>query len=292
MRHIGYHLTSFPKELMVIKKILFPVDFSDRAIGAARYVEAFAGRFEAELMLLHVVSDGVRVLASEIEPQHNTELQQFLSDELKYFNPQRVCVMGDPAAKIVEMARSWTPDLVMMPTQGVGLYHRLFLGSVTAKVLHDLDCPLWTDIHAEKAPPLEKITIRKVLCAVDLEEQSGKVIGWGNFLAREYSAELGIVHAVPAVEAAAPAHYLDQEFESSIMSQAKANLATLQASFGCDASTFVISGNASKVVAETAREFGADLLVAGRHGGAGIAAHLRQNAYAILRESPCPVISI
>jgi hypothetical protein len=31
-----------------IKKILFPVDFSKRCIGAARYVEAMAGRFEAE----------------------------------------------------------------------------------------------------------------------------------------------------------------------------------------------------------------------------------------------------
>ena len=39
-------------------------------------------------------------------------------------------------------------------------------------------------------------------------------------------------------------------------------------------------------------EFGADLLVIGRHSGAGIAEHLFQNAYAILRESPCPVISV
>ena len=251
-----------------------------------------AGRFEAELMLLHVVADGVRVLASELEPHRNSELQQFLSGELKYLNPARVCVTGDPATKIVEIARSWKPDLVMMPTHGMGLYNRLFLGSVTAKVLHELDCPLWTDIHAEKAPPLEKITIRKVLCAVDLEEQSGKVLEWANFLAREYAAELGLVHAVPAVEAAAPAHYLDQEFTASILSQAKTNLARLEASIDCTASTFVVSGDSSKVVSEVAHVFEADLLVIGRHGGAGMGAHLRQNAYAILRESPCPVISI
>ncbi|HML16188.1 MAG TPA: universal stress protein [Bryobacteraceae bacterium] len=277
---------------MVIKKILFPIDFSDRAVGAARYVEAFAGRFEAELMLLHVVNDGVRVLADEIEPFRNSELQQFLSEELKYFNPARVCVTGDPAAKIIEIARSWKPDLVMMPTHGVGLYNRLFLGSVTAKVLHELDCPLWTDIHAEKAPPLEKITIRKVLCAVDLEEQSGKVLGWADSLAREYSAELGIAHAAPAVEAAAPAHYLDEEYAAAIISQAKASLATLEASLGCKAANFIVSGQPSTVVSEVAKQFAADLLVIGRHGGAGVAAHLRQNANAILRESPCPVISI
>ena len=37
------------------KKILFPVDFSEHCIGASRFVEAMTGRFEAELVLLHVL---------------------------------------------------------------------------------------------------------------------------------------------------------------------------------------------------------------------------------------------
>ena len=41
--------------MLTLKKILFPVDFSERASGAAHYVEAFTGRFNAELTLLHVV---------------------------------------------------------------------------------------------------------------------------------------------------------------------------------------------------------------------------------------------
>lgn len=277
---------------MVIERILFPVDFSDRAIGAARYVEAMAGRFEAELMLLHVVNRGVRALDAEIEPLRKAQLQQFLAEELKHFNPARVCVTGDPAERIVEIAGAWNPDLVMMPTHGVGLYNRRLLGSVTAKVLHNLDRPLWTDMHAAKAPPLEKITIRKVLCAVDLEEESGKVLEWANSLAREYSARLGVVHAAPTVKAAAPAHYLDKEFAASIMSQAKACLVALGKSCGCKARTFVVSGEAAKVVSEVAHHFEADLLVIGRHSGAGFEAHLRRNATSILRESPCPVISI
>jgi nucleotide-binding universal stress UspA family protein len=40
-----------------IKKILFPVDFSEACLGASRYVEAFTGRFQAELTLLHVVDN-------------------------------------------------------------------------------------------------------------------------------------------------------------------------------------------------------------------------------------------
>jgi len=37
------------------KTILFPVDFSDRCVGAARYVRAFAARYESSIILLHVV---------------------------------------------------------------------------------------------------------------------------------------------------------------------------------------------------------------------------------------------
>ncbi len=44
--------------MLGVKKILFPVDFSKRCIGAARYVRAFASQFGAEIMLLHVAETG------------------------------------------------------------------------------------------------------------------------------------------------------------------------------------------------------------------------------------------
>ena len=172
-----------------IKKILFPVDFSPQSVGAARYVEAIAGRFQARIQLLHVVSNGERILAEEMMPMRQRMLDDFLNKELRYFDTERLCVSGDAAEKIVEAADAWNPDLVMMPTHGVGLYRRLLLGSVTAKVLHDLDCPIWTDVHAESAPILENIHVRRILCAVDLTEQSRAVLDWGAFLCDEYDAE-------------------------------------------------------------------------------------------------------
>jgi nucleotide-binding universal stress UspA family protein len=41
--------------MLPFKNILFPIDFSEHSSGAARYVEAFAGRFESKLTLLHVI---------------------------------------------------------------------------------------------------------------------------------------------------------------------------------------------------------------------------------------------
>jgi hypothetical protein len=76
------------------------------------------------------------------------------------------------APEIVDAARRWGADLLMMPTHGRGTFRRLLLGSVTAKVLHDLECPVWTDVHSETAPPIEEIHCRRILCAVDLSEQA------------------------------------------------------------------------------------------------------------------------
>jgi nucleotide-binding universal stress UspA family protein len=276
-----------------IKKILFPVDFSARCAGAARYVEALAGRFDAEIMLLHVVENGTNTLAQELHPARKIQLDAYLADELKYFTTQRVCVAANDAAQtIIDTARSWQPDLVMMPTHGFGLYRRLLLGSVTAKVLHDLECPVWTDVHSEQAPALEEITCRRVLCAIDLEDQSACVLSWGALLAGEYQAELRIVHAIPAVEAGVPGRSFDTEFVSSIAAEAKSRIAGVQASCGTKASVAIEAGEPAKVVTDIAREFAADLLIIGRHNNTGVGGHLRQNAYGILRDSPCPVISI
>ncbi len=278
--------------MLAIKKILFPVDFSEQCIGAARYVEALAGRFEAEIILLHVVTDGEQVLARELAPSRQEQLNAFQADELKHFTTYRQCVTGDPALQIVEAARYWKPDLVMVPTHGIGSFRRLLLGSVTAKVLHDLDCPVWTGIHTEKAPPLERITCAKVMCAVDLGERSRTVVEWAAGLAREYDAPLGIVHAIPAAEASSAARLLDQEFVADLTVAARCRIAALQGTAGTNAEVFVLAGDTARVVRCAAKEFGADLLVIGRHSQAGLAGHLRHNAYGILKESPCPVISI
>ena len=81
-------------------------------------------------MLLHVVSNGTYTPAENLLPRSQAQLNSFLAGELKYFTVQRRCVTGDPAEKIIETARSWSPDLVMMPTQGLGLFRSFLLGPV------------------------------------------------------------------------------------------------------------------------------------------------------------------
>ncbi len=281
--------------MSLIRRILFPVDFSDSCRSAARYVEFMAGLFEAEIMMLNVVGmgEGGLTLAEEQLPRRQAELNAFLADELKYFNVERVCVTGDdPAPEIVAAAARWQPDLVMMPTHGPGVFRRLLLGSVTAKILHDVDFPVWTSVHSETVLPLEQIHCRKILCALDLGERSQSVLQWAAALAAESEADLGIVHATPELSAAYAGVALEQEFAASVLTQATERIEKLQAAAGTSARVFLSGGDSAEVIARAAADSGADLLVIGRHDATGLAGYLLQNAYAILRDSPCPVISI
>ena len=257
-----------------LKRILFPVDFSRRARGAAVYVEALAGRFEAEVVLLHVIEPAPynRTLAEEPAVTRQSILD-FFGPDLKYLRTKVAVEKGEAAQKIVECAVSGHADLIMMPTQGLGIYRRLIIGSNVAKVLHDADCPVWTGVHLENAPPLERVHTERVLCAVDLKRPSARVLEWAGFLAKEYQAELTLLHVSGEPEA-------------------RSALEELRDSVGVTGEVRVKDGDPAKVVAETAHDLRADLLVIGRRAEIGLLGRLEMTAYSIIRDSPCPVVSV
>ncbi len=271
------------------KKILFPVDFSERCSSAARMVEVFAGRFQAEVTLLHVLEplsyNDIPVDSSGIAEQR---LGTFLVDELKHFDVRRVLLEGDPASKIIEYAHSQNSDLIMLPTHGYGGFRRLILGSVTAKILHAAECPVWTGVHMENVPRLEDIRIRKVLCAIDLESQSCPTASWAKKLAAEFGAELALVHAVPEAKEGNGAGNSHQD----LINQATEKVQAVQACVGTEARVFVIGDEVASAVCGCADREKADLLLIGRSVKDGVLGRLRANAYSIIRQSPCPVVSV
>ena len=273
---------------MVLKKILFPVDFSEQCRGAIGYVEAMAGRFDAELILLHVVEPPVyNAPLEEIRDPAPEQFDRFLGRDLKLFRVERLIEHGEAAAKIVECAHVRHADLIMMPTKGLGIFRRLILGSSTAKVLHDADCPVWTGVHMESAPALDVISTRRILCAVDLKPASARVLEWAHNMAEEYQAELTLLHVLPV-----PAGYMSAAQERALRADIDRLLDGLQQQAGSHAAVRVEDGDPSKVVPAIAASEGADLLVIGRRAELGILGRLEMTAYSIIRQSPCPVISV
>ena len=274
------------------KKILFPVDFSERCGSAGRMVEIFTGHFEAELTLLHVLeplayNDLPDIGAAAAEER----LGKYMADELKPFNVQRVMLQGDPASKIVEFAHSEGIDLIMLPTHGYSAFRRLILGSVTARVLHDAMCPVWTGAHMETVPPLEDIAIRRVVCAVDVDKQTCPTLTWAVRFASEFGAELSVVHAVPDAVPSASGYPCAEPNEALLHASSNA-LDGVLASLGATAELHVLPTDPANAVCSIARRKAADIVVIGRSATPGVMGRLRANGYSIVRQSPCPVISV
>lgn len=273
-------------------KILFPVDFSERSLAAARMAETFAGHFEAQLYLVHVVEpltyNDLPVNAGNTAKER---LERFLNDELKHFDVKKAVLYGDPALSIVDFAASEKVDLVMLPTHGYGRFRRFILGSVAAKVLHDTKCPVWTDVHVEKIPPLEHIAIKQVVCAIDLGKQTCAALQYAKGVASDFGAELTVVHCVPQARDL-PNEYTDSGWWHELIENTETTIENLLGELKIRAEIRVEADEVSRGVRTCAESIGADLVVIGRSVDDDLLGRLRTNAYSIIRQSPCPVISV
>lgn len=255
------------------------MDYSNHAAGAAHYVEAFAGRFNAEVVMLHSVDNPhYNDSLVDINPARKREqLDAYLEQEFKYVRVDRVIQRGDPARSILNVATEKHCDLIMMPTHGLGGFRRFLLGSVTAKILHDADCPVWTGAHLEAAPPLDKIEFHMFVCAISTEPYAEKVLAAAVEFANEYRAKMVVVHATGSIES---------------MAHGRKAIEKAVAASGTDAEIVIERGEVAGVVAAEASRRKADLLIIGRTPAPGVFGRLRAHAYPIIRQSPCPVISV
>ena len=281
--------------MLPLSRIVVPTDFSDRCRGMLRYVKVITARYGAELTLLHVVNPVYEIPATGISgpaiiavPQsviaeQTEKMAEFGRDDLHGLEVRRLVYQGDPEEQIVRFVESEGIDLLAMPTHGSGVLRRFLIGSVTAKVLHDVACPVLTGVHMEEVLNDVPVTLSSVLCAVDLGGQSRQTLAWAVQFAKDFDASLSVVHAVPALSRGA----------ADVANQAREQLEKLLAAVGADASDiYILEGEPVTTVCSFAKSSGADLLVIGRGLQDGPAGRLRTNAYAIIRESPCPVISI
>jgi len=285
-----------------LAKILLPVDFSERSLGAARYAKTLVDHFHSELTLLHVLTPphyefGALELGGSMltelyanrEAQVEKELETFLAGELEGIEPNRVVLDGDPARRIVEYAHAEDAGLIVMPTHGYGPFRQFILGSITAKVLHDADCPVWTGVHLEETAQLPPMPFQNIVCAIDLGPQSCKALEWATTMQKEFGARLTVVHAMACSANGAPG---DCSGRSEMEFAVRDDLQRLQQRFGTELDVAIEAGDPPKVVCQIAERQKADLLVIGRGSAAGVFGRLRTNAYAMIRQSPCPVVSV
>jgi nucleotide-binding universal stress UspA family protein len=271
--------------------ILFPVDYSGACSALVPYVREMQARFGARLSLLHVASiqepllGGMRgALVSTTAPVgellagERGRLAQFAAVHFPGVAADLLVEPGDPATVIAATAQKVGADLIMMGTHGGGFLRRFLLGSVAGKVLHDTDCAVWTGAHLE--PHMQQASSRyeKILCALGDPEERPNVLAVAKGMAEAFGAKLSLIRVVE------PQPFRLTEDPAAAPSRAPLGVA--------GAELRMLTGSVADVVESEARDSGADLVVVGRgHWQRGIS-RMWSHLYSIVRESPCPVLSV
>ena len=288
--------------MLAIKNILFPIDFSERCCGSAPFVRAMAQQFGARITLMGVVApfwqaasgdlSGVLVVdMDELKRDLEARLKDAFVKEFAGLTVDRVAEIGDPAETITRYAHTQGSDLIMMPTHGYGPFRSLLLGSVTAKVLHDSQCPVWTATHMEEPPAMQHLAGRNILCAVDATPKSSPLMEWASEYAKLTGAALRLVHVISGIQGW-PDRQLDREFEETLRIQARETIEKLQNAVGVKAPLCVAVGEVAGAVREEAERHNSDLIVIGRGLLHETMGRLRTHSYGIIRHAPCPVLSV
>jgi nucleotide-binding universal stress UspA family protein len=288
-----------------LNEILLPTDFSPRSLDVARYALGVARHLHSRITLLHVftslnpawVAIGNAATIDELNARQKeaayTRLNSFLPDDLHDVDVKRLLVEGEPPQAIAEYVAAELVDLIMMPTRGCSAFRRFLLGSVTAKVLHDVGCPVWTSSHVSEDHAAHFATPKVIVCAIDPTPESNVTLPWASELAVDLQARLIVVHAIPTLQSNPEIYYLEGDLRRDLKAEAHARIfKVLQDSAMPDAEIRVEGGSVSSVAHSAVEDTRADLLVIGRSLDPGLLGRLRTHSYTLIRESPCPVISI
>ena len=287
--------------MATIHKILFPVDFSPSCDAMVPFVKRAAAMFSAKVTLLYVLepsASGFELLtrpAPAAEEDYKTvacaKLTAYLSSELPVHKFHRLLVVGEAADRIAAVGRERGFDLIVMPTYA-GVFRRMLLGSTTAKVLNDADCMVMTTQHAETISP-RRLEHREWVCAVGLSADSERVLGIASQLAETAHANLSVIHVIPAARPGPPVQLdLEERVQSIEKQAARDRVRELQRVVGSHAKVSIAVGPTKDALTAMACRLQADALVIGRSAQPGAQGRLRDLTYAVVRDAPCPVISV
>jgi len=285
-----------------IANILYPVDFSPSCVAMAAYVKRAAALLGARVSLIHVVDptgyNGLQLYLrpiSEVSEEYlgigREKLDSFLAKEFPVELCPRILTTGDAATEIARVAREDRFDLIIMPTHA-GIFRQMLLGSTTAKIINDCDCPILTSRHAQTIAP-RPLEHREWLCAIGLSSNSERVLRFGSQVAAQAHGKLSILHAVQSGDMDLSIQPdLREQIHSAERQEARRRIADLQRMVGTEAPIRIAVGSVKEALLKAVLESDADVLMIGRSHQPGAHGRMRDLTYAMVRDSPFPVLSV
>jgi nucleotide-binding universal stress UspA family protein len=192
-------------------------------------------------------------------------------------------------------------DLLVLGTHGRSGFQRLFLGSVTEKVIRKATCPtLVVPPRASDVAPDAALQFKRILCPVDFSDSSLSALAYALSLAEEADAHVTLLHVIeipPELRenAMAPDFDIDR-IHLAAEADGRRRLQELipdQARTYSTPETAVVEGRAYRRVLQRSAEEQTDLIVMGVHGRSPIDMLVfGSTTHHVIRAATCPVLIV
>lgn len=290
--------------MLPFRNILFPVDYSDPCQAVVPYVKEMIRHFSANLTLVHaygpeafhrqelVLTDPD--LLAQGRALEELRLQGFALETFPGVHADCIAELGEAGTVVDNVVHHQGADLVMLATHGRGPIRRFLLGSVAAKVLHDVSAAVWTGVGSVFSGHSPTLPYQSILCAVagseDDGEESEAVIRAAAAFACSYKARLHLIHVVETPPATSEIDF--GPYRKDLLDAADFRLRELKGELGLNVPHAVIDASIPEGIRQEAVHRKADLIITGRGHANMTFSTIWSKLYPMIRQSPCPVMSI
>ncbi len=288
-----------------IRKILTPIDFSDRSPPAVVHAVNIAKHFNAEVIFFHAVptvpydaafASGFPAgffwnLGVDAERHLGAKLDALVEEIVPGHPGERIIASGSPAPLIRDAVEKYDVDLIVMPTSGAGPFRRLLLGSTTAKVLNDVECPVFTGSHVENIDAFALRPYKRIGCAIDLRSDADRLLRCASDFAAAYRADVLAIYAIPAIPDRGEVPEAPR-LTTLLREHAKQRTLKLVKNAQLEVPVIIGSGEPREAVKTVSQEQDLDLIVVDRQNELGLFGGLNNNTYGIIANASCPALTV
>jgi nucleotide-binding universal stress UspA family protein len=295
----------------MFKHILVPLDGSTLAESALSVADSLAQKLNTLVTLLHVIEqDASEEVHRDRHLTDSAEAEVYLAEIAKHsFSPNvkvdwhvHTTAVANVARSIVDHgADELQPDLILLCAHGNSGMHDFFFGNIAQQVAAASGTPV---LLIKPPVPSIPFLINHILVPLDNESIHDKAIPTAEGLAKAFGAQLDILCVIPTLgtlsgEQAASGNfmpatttaYLDIT-EEIAQEHFQAHLDEFQKA-GLPASAEIARGDPALVISKIAEKIGANLIIFGTHGRAGLDAFWNRSvAASVARKTNIPLLLV
>ena len=290
-----------------IESILCPVDFSEFSATAYQYARSLAWHYKATLLLQHVLypfheafaghgstTDCYEKICRQLRAEAKEKTQRFARlHAVTGIQPECIVQDGLVTDLILSLAEERAVSLIVMGTHGLRGIDRLMLGSVTERVLRRARCPVLAvrkpahHVKSSVRDP-EPVHLRKIVLCTDFSGHAHRASEYAVSMAREYGAELTLLHVLETFPSATDVENATTE----VLKQLDQTLPSDRRGV-CNIRSMVRIGKPHQQIIQLALETEADLVIVGVRGRGSLdTALFGSTAYRVIQLGSCPVLAV